>query len=147
MRPSQRWYGAGSTLVKYGPSVVSSQAPTLRMAASTALVVMAGERSVASGPGSSGDEPNIRMLSRSMPLVRISSVLGGATGVSVSWEEAAGAGAGVCETACCVAPNVHMDTAMARAPKLLRTDIPDDLVSFECGRKCRMHGDEPCVRQ
>ena len=52
------------------------------MAAATGEGLIAGERLVASGPGSSGEEPNMRALSLAMPARRAASVLGGATGVS-----------------------------------------------------------------
>ena len=99
IRPSM--LRARSTTVKYCCDPASSESATLRIAALTASGVIAGDRSLASGPPSSGEEPNPRELSFAIPARRIASVLGGATGVSVNCDGNCCAAAGVVDAAAC----------------------------------------------
>jgi hypothetical protein len=88
---------------------------------------MAGERSLASGPGESGSEPKWRALSRAMPARRAASVLGGATGVS-AWAGAAGGADGAAGGVAGCWANVDelkMQTLAAKAstPNFCRSDM------------------------
>src|SRR6266702_4783204 len=131
MRPSSR--RVRSMTVKYCWDWASCQSATMRMAAVTAAGLMAGEISLASGPGSSGSEPNWRELSRAIPARRRASVLGGATGVSVRPGVAGG---------CCASDvrenDANIETLAARAstPNFCRPDI--DLPRLD--EEIRIHG-------